>query len=141
MNRNEKQPESKFRAFVSLALTVSIMSGCATSTVLARPKEKNLFVLNPGTSRGAVLSELGAPSYTKDSNGEKFDTFAFDKGVSGGYKFGRSFFHIAADLFTVFLWEIVAWPGEKIAAGNNTTVEVSYDKDEKVRTVNYLKKS
>ncbi len=141
MNRNEKQSESRLKAFVSLALIVTIMSGCATATVLSRPPAKNMSVLNPGTSRGTVLSELGAPSYTKDTNGEKFDTFAFDKGVSGGFKFVRGFFHIAADIFTLFLWEIVAWPGEKIAAGNNTTVEVSYDKDEKVRAVNYIKKS
>jgi len=130
----------QIRAVVSITLIVSIMSGCATSTVLGRPPAKNLNVLNPGTARGTVLSELGAPSYTKEKDGEKFDTFAFDKGVSGGYKFGRGFFHIAADIVTIFLWEIVAWPGEKIAAGNNTTVEVGYDKDEKVKTVNYIKK-
>ena len=86
-------------------------------------------------SRGLVLIELGAPVYSKDINGEKVDTFAYDKGVSGGEKFGRGFFHIAADIFTIFLWEIVAWPAEKIAAGPNTKVEVSYDKDENVKTV------
>lgn len=142
MNDADKPLLINLKKFISMGLVISILSGCATSTVLGRPKEKNLMVLNPGTSRGTVLSELGAPAYSKDlSNGEKFDTFAFDKGVSGGYKFGRGFFHIAADLFTIFLWEIVGWPAEKIAAGNNTTVEVSYDKDEKVKTVNYVKKS
>ena len=142
MNATDTSLLGSLKKFVSMGLVITILSGCATSTVLGRPKEKNLFVLNPGTSRGTVLSELGAPAYTKDlQNGEKFDTFAFDKGVSGGYKFGRGFFHIAADLFTIFLWEIVAWPGEKIAAGNNTTVEVSYDKDEKIKSVNYVKKS
>jgi hypothetical protein len=128
------------KSFIAIALIVSVSSGCATSTVLSRPKAKDMNVLSTGVSRGTVLSEFGAPSYSKDLNGEKLDTFAFDKGVSGGYKFGRGFFHVAADLFTVFLWELVAWPGEKIAAGNNTTVEVGYDKDEKVKTVNYVKK-
>ncbi|MBI5595460.1 MAG: hypothetical protein HY928_05155 [Elusimicrobia bacterium] len=99
------------------------------------------MVLNTGTSRGTVLAELGAPSYSKEIDGGKLDTFSFDKGVSGGYKFGRGFFHIAADLFTVFLWEIVGWPIEKIAAGPNTMVEVGYDADEKVKTVNYVKRS
>ena len=130
-----------FKGLIAVALVIPITSGCATSTVLGRPPKKSLLVLNSGTSRGTVLSELGAPAYTKDINGEKLDTFSFDAGVSGGYKFGRGFFHIAADLFTIFLWELVGWPAEKIAAGPNTTVEVGYDKDEKVKTVNYLKRS
>mgnify|MGYP001612834607 CR=1 FL=1 len=120
-------------------IVITMFSGCATSTVLSRPPAKNMAVLNAGTSRGTVLSELGAPNYTKDNNGEKLDTFSFDKGVHAGYKFGRGLFHIAADLFTVFLWEIVGWPAEKIAAGPNTTIEVNYDKDERVKTVNYIK--
>lgn len=140
MNSVNKSFAGRLRVFVVMMLVVSIVSGCATSTVLSRPPAKDMNVLNPGTSRGTVLSELGAPSYSKDANGEKLDTFAFDSGVSGGYKFGRGFFHIVADVFTLFLWEIVAWPGEKIAAGPNTTVEVGYDKDEKVKTVNYIKR-
>jgi len=122
-------------------LCTSIMSGCATSAVLSRPPAKNLGVLDQGTSRSMVLTELGAPSYTKDMNGEKQDTFSFDKGLSGGAKFGRGFFHLAADVFTLFLWEVIAWPAEKVAGGPNTIVEVGYNKDEKVQTVNYLKKS
>ncbi|MBI3289061.1 MAG: hypothetical protein HYZ74_06050 [Elusimicrobia bacterium] len=126
---------------VATVLSVSVMSGCAASTVLNRPPKKNLNVLNPGVSRGAVLSEFGAPSYTKETSGEKLDTFAFDMGVGGGYKFGRGLFHLGADLFTIFLWEIVGWPAEKVAAKPNTTIEVGYDGDEKVKTVNYIKRS
>jgi len=85
-----------------------------------------------------VLTELGAPTYTKEVGGEKLDTFAFDKGVSSGEKFGRGFLHVAADVFTLFLWEIVAWPAEKIAAGTNTKMDVSYDKDENVKSVRTL---
>src|SRR5262245_23764563 len=129
MTHTNSETPFTFKSFVALVLCASITSGCATSTVLGRPHAKNLMVLDIGTSRGAVQSELGAPSYTKDVNGEKVDTYSFDKGVSGGYKFGRAFFHIAADLFTIFLWELVGWPAEKIAAGPNTTVEVGYDKD------------
>lgn len=115
-----------------------MISGCATNTILGRPKAKNMAALNVGMSRGMVLTELGAPTYTKDVGGEKVDTFSFDKGVGGVEKFGRGFFHIAADIFTLCLWEIVAWPAERIAAGPNTKVDVSYDKDENVKTVKYL---
>lgn len=85
-----------------------------------------------------VLIELGTPAYTKEVNGEKLDTFAYDKGVSGGEKFGRGFLHLAVDVVTIFLWEIVAWPAEKLAAGPNTKVEVTYDKDENVKTIRVL---
>lgn len=141
MNFERTESRLTFNSLVAAVLAISITSGCATSTVLSRPKAKNLLVLNTGTSRGAVLGELGAPSHTRVLNGETLDTFSFDKGVSGGYKFGRGFFHLGADLITVFLWELVGWPAEKIAAGPNTMVEVGYDKDEKVKTVNYLKRS
>ncbi len=123
----------------ALLLVVWVLSGCSASTVLSRPPKKNLSILTAGASRGMLVSEFGQPAYSKEAGGTKIDTFAFDKGVSGGYKFGRAFLHIAADIVTLALWEIVAWPGEKLAAGNNTQVEVSYDPDEKVKTVNYLK--
>lgn len=129
----------ELRPFLSVLLAATVTSGCAMSTILKRPHKKDLMVLNPGISRGAVIAELGNPAYTKDANGEKVDTFAFDKGVSGGYKFGRAFFHFAADFFTIFLWEIIGWPAERLASGNNTTVEVHYDNAEKVTSATYLK--
>ncbi len=139
MKRNKQNAQTNFKMMLSLMVAASLTSGCATSTVLGRPTARNMDVLNPGTQRGTVLSELGTPTYSKDTTGEKLDTFTFDKGVSGGGKFVRGFFHVAADIFTVCLWEIVAWPAEKIAAKPNTMVEVSYDNDDKVKTVNYIK--
>ncbi|MCX5794031.1 MAG: hypothetical protein NTY77_00865 [Elusimicrobia bacterium] len=130
----------RLRSFLSIVLVASILSGCAATTVLGRPSAKDMNVLNPGTSRGVVVSELGKPIYTKDIDGEKLDTFTFDKGVSGGFMWSRAFFHVVADLFTIFLWEFVAWPSERVAARRRTTVEVGYDKDEKVQTANYIKK-
>jgi hypothetical protein len=138
MGNRQKDLKGNLKSMISLVLALTVTSGCATSTVLGRPAAKNMNALNAGTSRGMVLTELGAPTYTREVDGEKQDTFSFDKGVNGGYKFGRGFFHIAADIFTLFLWEIVAWPAEKIAAGPNTKVDVGYDKDEKVKTVKYL---
>lgn len=126
------------KSSLALLLILAITSGCATSTILGRPKLKNADTIKVGMSRALVLIELGAPAYTKDISGEKLDTFSYDKGVSGGEKFGRGFLHIAADLVTLFLWEIVAWPAEKIAAGPNTKVEVTYDKDENVKTVKVI---
>jgi hypothetical protein len=98
-----------------------------------------MSVLNPGTPRGRVLAEFGAPVSTTEKNGGKVDTFTFDPGVSGLAKFGRGFFHVAADVFTLFLWELVAWPAEMVAADSRTKVDVSYDTDDQVKTVVHYK--
>lgn len=138
MTIDKETAVKSFKSAVSLIVILAMTSGCATSTILGRPKAKKMEALTVGTSRGMVLTELGAPTYTREIDGEKQDTFSFDKGVGGGEKFGRGFLHIAADIFTLFLWEIVAWPAEKIAAGPNTKVDVMYDKNEQIKTVKYL---
>ena len=115
------------------------LSACASSAVLRRPKSKNLDSVKPGISRGFVIAELSQPVSSSDASGEKCDSFAFDKGVHMGWKASRAIFHLGADLFTLFLWELVAWPAERAVAGNNTKVEVCYDQAEKVKTVTYAK--
>ena len=124
---------------VAILLMGSILTGCAASTVLKRPAAKDIDALKPGLSRGLVLAELNAPVNSTAVNGESCDTFAFDKGVSAGGKAGRAIFHVGADLFTAFLWEIVAWPAERIAARNNTTMQICYDDKENIKTVNRAK--
>lgn len=109
--------------------------GCATMTLSKRPAKKDLSVLNIGTPRNRVIAELGQPMSTSEKGGERTDSFAFDPGVSGGYKFGRGFFHIGADIITIFLWEIVGWPGEVAASNRKKKMDVVYDMDDKVKTV------
>lgn len=126
------------RAVAALALIFA--NGCAATTVAGRAPLKDVSVLSPGTGRSQVVSELGAPILSNDKAGEKVDTFSFDPGLSGGAKFGRAALHVTADLFTIFLWEIVAWPSEKAAAnGKKTKVDVTYDKDDNVKYATYLK--
>lgn len=127
-------------ARVIVALAVILANGCAATTVAGRAPKKDLSVLNPGTGRSQVVSELGTPILSRDKEGEKIDTFAFDPGMSGGAKFSRAAFHVAADLFTLFLWELVGWPSEKAAAsGKMTKLDVTYDDDENVKYATYLK--
>jgi hypothetical protein len=128
------------KKLISVILIASLTSGCATTIVLQRPPKRKLDILTVGTARGAVVSEFGEPAYSHDVGGEKMDTYSFDEGISGGSKFVRGFFHIVADLCTIFLWELIAWPAEQTAAKKNTTVEVTYDKDEKIKTVHFVKK-
>ena len=134
----EKRCLGLFRAFMAMSLVLA--SGCAATTVASRAPRKDMTVLNAGTGRSQVVSELGAPILSRDKDGEKIDTFAFDPGISGGAKFSRAAFHVTADVFTIFLWEIVGWPAEKAAASaKKTKVDVTYDKDENVKYATYLR--
>ena len=127
------------KKIIAIALCLGVTAGCATSTLSHRPGVRELDVLDPGTPRGRVLAEFGAPANTTEKNGEKLDSFTFDPGVSGLAKFGRGFFHIAADVFTLFLWELVAWPAEVVAADHRTKVDVGYDTDDRVKTAKFYK--
>ncbi|MBI4345805.1 MAG: hypothetical protein HY553_03055 [Elusimicrobia bacterium] len=109
--------------------------GCAVSRLSKRPSKKNLGILDVGTPRSRVIAELGTPGATSDKAGEKVDSFAFDPGVSGGMKFARGFFHVGADLFTLFLWELVAWPSEIAAGDSKKKIDVAYDLEDRVKTV------
>ncbi len=129
-------------SWTSLVLcAVFLVNGCAAVKVSSRAPKKDLSVLDPGTSRSQVVATLGKPILSSDKSGTTVDTFAFDPGLSGGKKFSRALFHVAADLFTLFLWELVAWPAESAAAagGNKSKVDVTYNKDDTVKYATFLK--
>ncbi len=126
---------------IALTVIAAYLSACAAVTATGRPTRKNMKLLEAGTPRAALMPEFGKPIHTKTVAGQSFDIFAFDKGITDGEKLGRAALHIGADLFTIFLWEIIGWPSEMAASGPNTRVEVAYDADEKIKHVAYLSKS
>lgn len=119
---------------LTLCAILPLGMGCAASRVSKRPGKKNLSVLDPGTPRGRVIAELGSPMSTSEKSGAKVDSFAFDPGVSGAFKFSRAFFHVGADILTLFLWELVGWPSEIAAADNKMKVDVTYDLEDRVKS-------
>jgi hypothetical protein len=54
---------------------------------------------------------------------------------SKGAKTGRAFFHGAADVFTLGLWEVVGTPTEAAFNGKKMAFEVTYDASDKVEKV------
>lgn len=126
-------------AFVFAFVVVSFLStGCSVYMAATQPKAKDLSVLTPGTVRGNVIAELGAPIWSGDKNGDKADVFKFTQGYSTGAKAARAVFHGVSDFFTLGLWEVVSTPGEMIFSGTEMKLEVTYDKDDKVKTVTNL---
>ena len=100
-----------------------------------QPDKKDLGVLKSGTPRSAVLGELGTPIETTMRSGAKVDVFAFTQGYSGVEKGGRAVLHGAADVLTLGLWEVVATPLEGYANGTKVSLEVIYDREDRVAKV------
>lgn len=119
-------------------LTLLFSSGCSVFMAAKQPGLKNVALFKAGTPRSLLLAEFGSPvSDLRD--GKKYEIFAFRQGYSTGAKAGRAFFHGAADVMTLGLWEIIGTPTESIFNGNEMAFEVSYDENNKIDQVVALK--
>ncbi len=116
------------------AALVSATLGCSIGKAAKQPGLKDLSVLDKGTPRGRVISELGKPTFSEEQDGKTVDWYQFVQGYHAATKVGRALFHAAADVFTLGLWELVANPIEDTATGTEMSVEVRYDEYEKVET-------
>ena len=97
-----------------------------------QPEKKDLSVLSVGTPRSHVIAEIGAPIHTDKLEDGKMDIYKFVQGYTKGVKVGRAFLHGVADIFTLGIWEALGTPIELVADGNEATLEVYYDQDDRV---------
>ena len=117
-------------------LAAALVAGCSAVMATKQPGKKDLDVLQRGTPRVLVLRELGWPSHTStDATGECEDYYSFTQGYSTSVKAGRAVFHGVADLFTLFLWELIGMPTELYFDGTKVSLMVHYDEEERVETV------
>ena len=89
--------------------------GCGVYMAFTQPPKVDTDSLESGggMSRDMVIERLGAPkSSTKDANGRREEVYEFYEGSSSAWKIGRGIFHLAADIFSLALWEVVATPME-----------------------------
>ena len=121
-----------------IIVALYIFSGCSVYMAAKQPEKKNMTVLSEGTPRGHVIAELGSPIHSEQTSDGKMDIYKFVQGYSKGAKAGRALFHGVADVATLGLWEVIGTPVEGIADGTEVTVEVHYDKDDRVSTVKSL---
>ena len=119
-------------------LQLSVSSGCAAYKAAHQPGKKNMSLLSPDTPRALIIAELGQPVHTENKANQTVDTFAFKQGYSRPEKMFRTAGHIAGDVFTLGLWEIVGLPIETAFAGEQIKVQVSYDANQNVNSVRYF---
>lgn len=126
-------------AWFFFAVTVlSVNTGCSVYMAAKQPRERDLSVLSPGTPRGYVIAELGAPVWSGEKVGEKVDVFTFTQGYSTGARSARALFHGISDVFTLGLWEVISTPVEGAFSGTEMKFEVTYNKDDQVKTAKNL---
>jgi hypothetical protein len=131
--------QSLDRILILLACAAVMAGGCAAVKATQQPPKKDLGVLSQGTARTHVIAELGAPTWSDEREGDTVDVFAFKQGYTKGVKAGRALIHGAADVATFGLWEVVGIPAEMLADGTDVRVEVHYDANQDVRSVEVIK--
>ncbi|MDH5700267.1 MAG: hypothetical protein OEZ41_09935 [Nitrospirota bacterium] len=119
------------RLSLLVLLMVFFAQGCSVYTAFTHPSKVDIEGLEnmKGVNRATVMNQCGVPiSSSKNSDGGRTEIYKFYEGSS--WAKGRGAFHLAADIFTLALWEIIAWPSELAARGDQLTAEAVYDNDD-----------
>ena len=131
----------KFILFTVLLVVLAIsVSGCSVFMAAKQPEKKDISLLKEGVSRAVLISEFGAPVISEYKNDKRFEIFKFVQGYSTGAKAGRAFFHGAASVATLGLWELVGTPAEITFNGDEMAFQVSYDENDLVDEVKLITK-
>ncbi len=126
-------------AALLVILTMQV-SGCSVFMAAKQPEKKDISLLKEGVSRAVLISEFGAPVISEYKNDKRFEIFKFVQGYSTGAKAGRAFFHGAASVATLGLWELVGTPAEITFNGDEMAFQVSYDENDLVDEVKLITK-
>ena len=141
MQTSDAMIKHRTLATIAAALVCCIaFSGCSVVMALRQPDKRNLQVLSAGASRDNVITYLGAPISSETKDGQRVDIFQFKQGYRKGVKASRALFYGVADVFTLFIWELIGMPAEVIMNGSDMTIKVIYDDKDTVKDVIYLKK-
>lgn len=128
----------KLKIKLLLALSLLISVGCSVHRAANQPSQKDTTVLRSGISRDLIIAEFGAPISSEEYEDGRKEIYSFIQGYSKGNKAGRAFFHGAADVLTLGLWEIVGTPVEGSYNGKKMTVRVIYDSENIVKSAETL---
>jgi len=108
-----------------------VFSGCSMILAVTGKETKNMGSIDVGTSRSAVIMNLGQPAKTSIIDNVKVDIFELQRGNDPSI--GRAALHGAMDLMTFGAWEIIGTPMEAMQ-GKSFTLTVEYDENDKVKT-------
>lgn len=131
------------KRFILSALLFTLLipvSGCSVFMAAKQPEKKDIGLFKVGVSRVTLISEFGPPVISEYKDDKKIEIFKFVQGYSTGAKAGRAFFHGAASVVTLGLWELVGTPTEITFNGDEMAYLVKYDENDLIDEVIAIKK-
>ena len=121
-----------------LGIIAIIIQGCSSQE--ANRERKDLSILEAGTHRDRVLSELGQPVVSeKDDNGNKIDFFKFHQGNHVAVKAGKAVGYSILSYGTGGGAEFIIKPLERSFGGTEIQLRVGYTSDDLVDDIVVLK--
>ena len=117
---------------VPLLVLCILTSGCSVFMAASRASYRgDINVIQLGVQRSAVISELGTPDkFSTLENGGYDDRYSLDPDAHRtGTKVATTIFYLAADFFTLCLWEFVGTPLEIAAKDKISVYHLIYSPD------------
>ena len=119
---------------------VSSLTGCAATMASRQPSKKNVDLFSEGTYRSELIAEFGQPLGTEvRPDGKRYEVYKFVQGYGTGAKVARTITHVALDMGTLFVWEIIGIPIETVCDGQEMAYEIAYNENNRVDHVIALK--
>jgi hypothetical protein len=125
---------------VSVLIVLVTAQGCSVHMALNHPEKVDVNSYSQGgMSRDMLIAKFGMPvSSTKNEDGTRSDVYEFYEGSEPGWKYGRATFHFLADIVTICLWELIAWPTEAALRGSKISATAAFDKKDILVQFNVL---
>ena len=117
----------------ALFLLLLFAQGCSVDIAFKHPSKVDIEGLenSKGVDRAYVLSQCGPPiSWDKNKDGGRTETYMFYEGSSGAGQ--RGIFHLIVSAATLGLWEVIAFPSELWARGDQLIAKAVFDADDKL---------
>ena len=133
----------KFRVAVLTLLIVSMTtSGCSVFMAANRSSYRgDVNVIKEGVPRPEIIAELGEPdAFSKTESGGFDDRYTLDPQAHHTWvKVGTVLLHAGADIFTLFLWELIGTPYELAVRDRTVIYHLAYNPDGKLASIEKIK--
>lgn len=124
---------NELRFLFTLSLIFLFAQGCSAKIAFEHPSKVDIEGLenSKGVDRTYVISQCGTPiSLENNGDGTRTEIYKFHEGSSGAGQ--RGVFHSIVSAATLGLWEIIAWPLELWARGDQLIAEAVFDADDRL---------
>jgi hypothetical protein len=123
---------------VPLLVLCLLTSGCSVFMAASRSSYRgDINVIQLGVQRSVVIAELGPPdAFSTLENGGYDDRYTLDPNAHRtGTKVVTTIFYLAADLFTLCLWEFIGTPLEIAAKDKISVYHLTYSPEGKLSSM------